>query len=307
MTADYTRPYSGKFDSPKSIVDDLDQNSITISQKVDSIFNSLVVDKNANMNLNGVNNGPVVTMQDNTNAVELGTILTTDNLGVAVLAIAGTFVGTIAFEGRGPDNNWYPLNVLQRGTGAIGSTTSIPGLFEVNVRGINAVRANITKYTSGNITVKGQAQALSTGGEFVQLAGTGVRPDGSQTVQLVGSDASIPTDIQGHLQTMIQTHNAVSVAAAGTSIGAWFDTDGFNEIALLVKNDANLTSFSLEIQWSPDNGVTILGDSIPTLFSPGSSPYKQGLQGTLCRYARVIIANSDTAAHTMSAWVYLKA
>lgn len=116
----------------------------------------------------------VVTMQNAATAAGAGTALSTNGQGVALLAVSGTFVATITFEGQGPDGNWYVINALQRGTGSIATTATAPGLFEINTRGLSAVRANITSYTSGSVTVKGQAQPLSTGGEFVSLSGSKV-------------------------------------------------------------------------------------------------------------------------------------
>lgn len=123
----------------------------------------------------------VTNMQTAAAAVGAGTQLPTSGYGVAVLSISGPFVGTVTFEGQGPDGNWYPVNAMQRGTGALSTTATAAGLFEINTRGLTAVRANITAYTSGAITVKGHAQPLTTGGEFLQLSGSNMELYGKST------------------------------------------------------------------------------------------------------------------------------
>lgn len=115
----------------------------------------------------------VVTMQNAANATGTGTVLPTAGMGVATIAISGTFNATITFEGKGPDNNWYQINAKQRGVGTIGTTTTSPGLYELNARGLSAIRANITSYTSGTITVVGWAQPLEASPEMVNATLTG--------------------------------------------------------------------------------------------------------------------------------------
>lgn len=121
---------------------------------------------------------------------------------------------------------------------------------------------------------------------------------------LNASNVIQPIDIQSHLQTTIQTHNAVSVATVTASNGtSWLDTDGFDKIAVTLLNDAS-TSSSLSIQWSSD-GTTIQGYDL-SIIPTGTGQQRSAITDTKMRYARIQIYNGDTAAHTMSAWAYLK-
>lgn len=116
----------------------------------------------------------VVILQNAAVAVGVGTAMTVSGAGVATLGVSGTFVATVTWEGQGPDGTWYTINARNRSTGAIGTTTTVTGLYEVNCRGLTAVRANITAYTSGNVTVKGTAQSLAAAADTFQLAGSSV-------------------------------------------------------------------------------------------------------------------------------------
>lgn len=130
--------------------------------------------------------------------------------------------------------------------------------------------------------------------------------NGNQNVVISGSDILQPVDLQSHLQTMIQTHNAVSVAlSGGWSQGSWFDTNGFDRLAWNFKNDAS-TNSDFYVDWSTDgtNAGQCGSDAVSLA---GTANMKSGIVDTKARYARVALRNNDTVAHTMSAWAFLKA
>lgn len=110
--------------------------------------------------------------------------------------------------------------------------------------------------------------------------------------------------LNSHLQKTIQTHNAVSVAGSnGTSASSWIDTDGFDKLAVTLLNDAS-TSSSITIFWS-NNGSTSHG--IDDNLVNNTVNVKSTILDTKSRYAMIRLNNADAAAHTMSAWVLLKA
>jgi hypothetical protein len=112
-----------------------------------------------------------------------------------------------------------------------------------------------------------------------------------------------PIEIKTRVQNTVQTHNAVSVAAGATSTSAWVDSSGFNEVAITLLNDA-ATSNKLDIEWSND-GTNVQGlESVLV----GSTESKRVANTSIkSRYFRTLVTNSDTVAHTLSAWSYLKA
>ncbi len=114
----------------------------------------------------------VVTLQNAATATGAGTSMSVSQYGVALIAVSGTFAATITFQTVGPDGLTYPINAKNILTGAVGSTTGATGLYEVDARGLISVVANITAYTSGSVTVKGQAQAVAASGQQVALAGS---------------------------------------------------------------------------------------------------------------------------------------
>jgi hypothetical protein len=131
-----------------------------------------------------------------------------------------------------------------------------------------------------------------------------VNANGNVQVDLEEASSIIPIDIQSRLASTIQTHNAVSVAISGSSSSAWLDCDGFDKLAVHLKNDGS-TSSQVNLLWSVD-GSTQIG--YETILASGSSQYRSVLTDVKSRYVMVQIQNLDAAlAHTMSAYAYLKA
>lgn len=118
--------------------------------------------------------GSVVMMQNAAAATGAGTALPVSGQGVALLAISGTFVATITFQGVGPDGNTYTVQGRPRSGGAAASTATATGLYEVNCRGLTSVYANVTAWTSGAVTVKGVAQPLGSVADEMSLVGSNV-------------------------------------------------------------------------------------------------------------------------------------
>lgn len=124
-----------------------------------------------------------------------------------------------------------------------------------------------------------------------------------ELAKIIATDIQLPTEIQSRRTQTIQTHNAVSLpATTGSSASAWIDTDGFNEIAITMLNDAT-TNTVIDIGWSND-GITMHGLDFGTATNV---KYKALRYTTVARYVRVVVTNTDASAHTVSAWAYLKA
>jgi hypothetical protein len=128
---------------------------------------------------------------------------------------------------------------------------------------------------------------------------TGLQHDAT----IAESEVMLPIDIQSHYQQTIQTHAGVMIAPSVGSGSVFIDTNGFNEIAFTVANDAT-TATSIDVTWSHD-GTSTQGVEYGVI--PGTPRYKAINIPTKARYAKLTITNTDTAAHTISAWAYLKA
>ena len=135
--------------------------------------------------------------------------------------------------------------------------------------------------------------------------GRGIDTLNPLAVRAESSGIMQPVDIQARYAQTIQTHNAVSVpATTGTSQSAYIDTNGFSDVALTFTNDASTASYA-DVHWSHD-GVAY--HSAEGNILPANTQIKKAIQfPTKARYMKVVLANTDAAAHVMSAWAYLKA
>lgn len=105
-----------------------------------------------------------VVMQNAAAAEGNGTVLdvTTSAGGLCTLVcqVSGTFSGTITWEATVDGTNWVATGfTAMSDESTVATTATAAGLFRKNVKGLMKVRARISTYASGNITVVGQAVA----------------------------------------------------------------------------------------------------------------------------------------------------
>lgn len=102
----------------------------------------------------------VTAMQTAAVATGAGTSILMAGYNRAMFQVSGTFVGTITFEATVNGVDWvtYALTDISTTTRVHNTTQSTPGVFIADdASGLTAIRANITAYTSGSITVVGSA------------------------------------------------------------------------------------------------------------------------------------------------------
>ena len=84
---------------------------------------------------------------------------TTGGLKTLTMQVTGTFVGTVTFEGTVDATNWVSLLCTSVTAGSTATTATAPGVVRVDCSGLTQVRARVSAYTSGSITVIGLAVA----------------------------------------------------------------------------------------------------------------------------------------------------
>lgn len=98
-----------------------------------------------------------VLMQDAAGATGNGTAFNVSDFKTLSLQVSGTFVGTITFEGSLDETNYVSLQAANVASGAVATTTTAAGVFVADVSGLKLVRARVSAFTSGTITVYGVA------------------------------------------------------------------------------------------------------------------------------------------------------
>lgn len=102
----------------------------------------------------------VTAMQTAAGATGAGTSILMAGYNRAMFQISGTFVATITFQATVDGTNWvtYALSDLSTTARTHATTQSTTGIYAADdAAGLTAIRANITAWTSGAVTVVGLA------------------------------------------------------------------------------------------------------------------------------------------------------
>lgn len=98
----------------------------------------------------------VTTLQSAAAATGNGTVFLVDGCRSAMFQITGTFVGTVTFEATVDGTNWatYALSDISTTARTHATTQTTAGIYAADdLAGLMAVRARISAWTSGAITV----------------------------------------------------------------------------------------------------------------------------------------------------------
>jgi len=86
-----------------------------------------------------------------------GTALSVGGLPAVGVQVEGITTATVTFEGTIDGSTWYAVQGVNATTGAMATSTTADGLFQVPVTGYDQLRCRISGYSAGTITVSGKA------------------------------------------------------------------------------------------------------------------------------------------------------
>lgn len=209
----------------------------------------LVVQQAATSAVNG-------TLQNAAGANGNGTVLALLGSASIIFTVTQTgFTGTVNFECSEDGTNYDPLQVQQEGTNYIatsitGSTTTATHLYEASVAGLQTVRARVSGFSAGTVTVTAHAIPTTDASRVVNAVNT----DGQKATYSAAKQALVPvasaTDIftlTGSASKTIRiTHLEVSGIATtilDTSVQVFIrttaDTGGTSTAPAAIPHDQN--------------------------------------------------------------------
>jgi len=103
------------------------------------------------------------TLQSAAAATGNGLVLPTGLLGTVTMQTSGTFVGTVTYEATNDGTTFNALTCYALGGSTGASTITAAGLVRCNVAGLAGIRARVSAYTSGAITVVASGSSLPPG------------------------------------------------------------------------------------------------------------------------------------------------
>ena len=100
------------------------------------------------------------TLQNAAAALGNGTAVSLKGYSAATVEVTGTFVGTVTFEGTIDDASWFALGLKTAADGAAVTTATAAGAFKLpsDAVALSQLRARVSAYTSGSITVKSRKE-----------------------------------------------------------------------------------------------------------------------------------------------------
>jgi len=157
-----------------------------------------------------------LTMQNAVTANGNGTLLNVNEYATAVLEVRGTFSATINFESSIDDTNWYPV-LATKNDGTISSSCTTVGLYEIKVAAWKSIRARVSGYVSGNVTVVGKVSPLVNAEKSMQVTGSNVEQTLNQNLpakaNLMGiSDGTKIQAMQGNISGVLLTSAARTIS-----------------------------------------------------------------------------------------------
>lgn len=102
-------------------------------------------------------------MQSAVGATGNGNSLDVVGQAAAVIALTGTFVGTVTFEGTIDGTNWFSVMAVKLGDGSIATTATATGMYRIACAGITSIRARVSAWTSGSITATARTSQNDSG------------------------------------------------------------------------------------------------------------------------------------------------
>lgn len=141
-------------------------------------------------------------------------VLPVDAFGTAAIDVRGTFSGTLLVQGRSDTANWVTLSVGVKASAvnsAIALSITAPGLYHVDVSGLNELRVTASPWSSGSATVTLDAEPGNAWVQAVMI--------GSPAVTLNTGTASTGAASAAHLVSAATTNPTVIKASAGRLLG----------------------------------------------------------------------------------------
>lgn len=93
------------------------------------------------------------TLQSGATATGNGTAAACPGLGSGAFTVTISNTATVTFEGSGDGTNYASMRVVNMATGAVSTTATASGTYLGSLSGMKLVRARISAYTSGTVTV----------------------------------------------------------------------------------------------------------------------------------------------------------
>lgn len=233
------------------------------------------------------------TLQNAATATGNGTPLPVLGLSSVAATVTGITTATITWEATEDNTNWSSVNAVQSGTNTIGTTATANGDYVLSCAGFQQVRARISAYTSGTITVTAHAVPSQNEPRVVNaniVAGSAVI--GSTTIQATSGTALTADQTNSILKTSLYGKNT---AAADTNVSV--DSGGAVRVSL--QGNQTPVTGSAAVAANTSNSAALPAVASKTNYVTGFSVTTQG--GTGAAAGAVTLTGVITGTMTFEA------
>lgn len=203
---------------------------------------------------NAANRPTTTTMQNGATANGNGTSLPVTGYATALLNIVSSPAmsggTTVNFEASVDDTTWVSINAHTVGANTISTTTTADGDYRINSAGYKSIRARISGYSAGTVTIKGYT--VANAGPVTTVNANLVGSSIPTTVMGTASSLSV-TPIQANAASLNATVTGTVTANAGT--GSFTVAQATPGNLLVTPVQANASSLNVTVA----NTVTIGG------------------------------------------------
>lgn len=163
-------------------------------------------------------------LQNAATATGNGTAFEVSGFGVVGMHVTFTDTAEITWEGlnQADGTTWVALAGVNVNTGVSGTTATVSGVYALDVRFVDLVRARVSSYTNGTVTVRALAKELASGGVSAGAGGGGgsagalVTHTFQNAATATGNGTAMPVDTV----TGVMVDLAISATATVTFEGA---------------------------------------------------------------------------------------
>ena len=181
-------------------------------------------------------------LHNSSTSIGNGTDFTVDGYGIVRLQVTGIFVGTITVKGSVDGTNFVAIKTIKEDSSNLSSITT-QGIYEVNCNGLLKIRAQITAYTSGNITVLGKTMALNS--NYSVIEGNVDIIDKEE--RLLGKTTSELTSNASQLVLNVTTSTVIS--AGGNHTFDFVSVKGYSKLSAAVERSVGSgNAWSIDIR-----------------------------------------------------------
>ena len=121
------------------------------------------------------------------------TLPVSQNNSGAVVQLAGTFVGTLTFEATADGGNWVAISGTPIGGGAAVTSSTTAGAWQFGTSGLISLRACVSAYTSGAVSVTVRATVGSPPTSVTALTPVGTQD--TNIIQVGGTTVTSPLPV----------------------------------------------------------------------------------------------------------------